>query len=114
MNLEKMNLVGHSFGGYLATSYALKYPKRVENLILADPWGFNEMDPEFAQKLTSRQKNIFWVIQQFNPLAVLRLVGGYGEYILILIFRIIRLINSCFSRTISRETSSSRSCTEVL
>ncbi|CCD66982.1 Abhydrolase domain-containing protein abhd-5.2 [Caenorhabditis elegans] len=78
MNLEKMNLVGHSFGGYLATSYALKYPKRVENLILADPWGFNEMDPEFAQKLTSRQKNIFWVIQQFNPLAVLRLVGGYG------------------------------------
>lgn len=78
MNLEKMNLVGHSFGGYLATSYALKYPGRVENLVLADPWGFNEMDPELMPKLTNRQKSIFWVIQQFNPLAVLRLAGGYG------------------------------------
>ncbi|UMM32295.1 hypothetical protein L5515_006144 [Caenorhabditis briggsae] len=78
MNLEKMNLVGHSFGGYLATSYALKYPGRVENLVLADPWGFNEMDPEMMPKLTSRQKSIFWIIQQFNPLAVLRLAGGYG------------------------------------
>ncbi|CCD66980.1 Abhydrolase domain-containing protein abhd-5.1 [Caenorhabditis elegans] len=78
MNLEKMNLVGHSFGGYLSTSYALKYPKRIENLILADPWGFTDVDPSFLEKLTKRQKALFWVILKFNPLAALRLVGGYG------------------------------------
>ncbi|CAI2353546.1 unnamed protein product [Caenorhabditis sp. 36 PRJEB53466] len=78
MNLEKMNLVAHSFGGYLATSYALKYPSRVDNLVLADPWGFNEMDPELANRLTTRQKSIFWVVQKFNPLAILRLAGSYG------------------------------------
>lgn len=79
MNLDKMNIVGHSFGGYLATSYALKYPHRVDNLVLADPWGFNEMDPEKMPKLTSRQKSIFWAIQKFSPLAVLRLAGSYGK-----------------------------------
>uniref|UniRef100_A0A8R1DL75 AB hydrolase-1 domain-containing protein n=1 Tax=Caenorhabditis japonica TaxID=281687 RepID=A0A8R1DL75_CAEJA len=78
MNLEKMNVVAHSFGGYLATSYALKYPNRVENLVLADPWGFNEMDPEIANRLTIRQKSIFWMIQRFTPLAAVRFVGSYG------------------------------------
>ena len=35
MGLTKMILVGHSFGAYLSTLYALKYPERVSGLILA-------------------------------------------------------------------------------
>ncbi|TXT13058.1 hypothetical protein VHUM_01459 [Vanrija humicola] len=39
VGLEKMVLVGHSLGGYLATAYALRYPDRVSSLILVSPVG---------------------------------------------------------------------------
>ena len=38
MKLEKFILVGHSFGGYLAALYSIKYPSFIKGLILADPW----------------------------------------------------------------------------
>ncbi|RYP26905.1 hypothetical protein DL768_011521 [Monosporascus sp. mg162] len=43
-NLEKFTLLGHSLGGYLAVSYALKYPGHLNKLILASPVGVPE-DP---------------------------------------------------------------------
>ncbi len=39
MGLEKMTLIGHSLGGYLSVVYALKYPTRVNKLILLSPAG---------------------------------------------------------------------------
>ncbi|KAI8639561.1 Alpha/Beta hydrolase protein [Parasitella parasitica] len=42
VGLENMTLFGHSLGGYFATCYALKYPERVEKLILVSPAGIPE------------------------------------------------------------------------
>ena len=42
--VDKMTLVGHSMGGYMAVCYALKYPGRLNKLILASPVGIPE-DP---------------------------------------------------------------------
>jgi hypothetical protein len=50
VGIGKMCLLGHSFGGYLSSAYALKYPEHVSHLILADPWGF----PEKPQEVSSR------------------------------------------------------------
>ncbi|ERS96448.1 cardiolipin-specific phospholipase [Sporothrix schenckii 1099-18] len=42
--IERFTLMGHSMGGYLAVSYALKYPGHLNKLILASPVGVPE-DP---------------------------------------------------------------------
>jgi cardiolipin-specific phospholipase len=42
--IEKMTLLGHSLGGYMAVAYALKYPGHLNKLILASPVGIPE-DP---------------------------------------------------------------------
>ncbi|XP_067461129.1 (Lyso)-N-acylphosphatidylethanolamine lipase isoform X2 [Thunnus thynnus] len=93
VGLENMILLGHSLGGYLATSYAIQYPSRVSHLILVDPWGF----PERPQPQTQTQegqsqgpevvkrrpiprwvKAIAAVVSLFNPLAVIRAAGPWG------------------------------------
>lgn len=40
--IERFTLLGHSLGGYLAVSYATKYPGRLKKLILASPVGIPE------------------------------------------------------------------------
>jgi cardiolipin-specific phospholipase len=40
MGLGKMTLIGHSLGAYFSVAYALKYPDRVNKLILLSPAGF--------------------------------------------------------------------------
>lgn len=42
--LKTFTLLGHSLGGYMAVAYALKYPGRLDKLILASPVGVPE-DP---------------------------------------------------------------------
>lgn len=39
MGLENMTLIGHSLGAYFSTVYALKYPTRVNKLVLLSPAG---------------------------------------------------------------------------
>jgi len=39
MGLTKMTLIGHSLGAYFTVAYALKYPDRVNKLILLSPAG---------------------------------------------------------------------------
>lgn len=36
MGFEKINVLGHSYGGLVAQGYAIKYPKQVKHLVLAN------------------------------------------------------------------------------
>jgi proline iminopeptidase len=57
LGLERMNLLGHSFGGLLAMYYAATYPSQVERLLLIDPspasWELNF--PYFRQTIEERR-----------------------------------------------------------
>lgn len=53
--LERFTLLGHSLGGYLAVAYALKYPGRLNKLILASPVGIPE-DPYAVNEALPDQK----------------------------------------------------------
>ncbi|XP_033730446.1 (Lyso)-N-acylphosphatidylethanolamine lipase-like [Pecten maximus] len=80
MKLDNFILLGHSFGGYIASSFAIKYPESVKHLVLVDPWGFPEQPPEHQ-----RRKLPFWiklsvaVMSPFNPLAAIRVAGPMGK-----------------------------------
>ncbi|XP_066578973.1 (Lyso)-N-acylphosphatidylethanolamine lipase isoform X2 [Amia ocellicauda] len=84
MGLERFILLGHSLGGYLATSYAIRHPDRVSHLILVDPWGFPEKPQPGAQGSVTRPGPPRWVrvlasiVSLFNPLAVIRAAGPWG------------------------------------
>lgn len=54
MGLPKMVLVGHSLGGFLSACYALKYPERVERLILVSPVGIPERPENFEESIEQR------------------------------------------------------------
>jgi pimeloyl-ACP methyl ester carboxylesterase len=80
---EKFILLGHSFGAYLAMSYALQYPERVAHLILADPWGWPSQQQN-QQLIQHNYPRPLWVkivgkiFQTFTPLAGLRAAGPWG------------------------------------
>lgn len=80
LGVDKFVLLGHSLGGFLVSSYALKYPERVQHLILADPWGFPEKpsDDEIAVRIPPWVKVLGAVLSPFNPLAGLRAAGPWG------------------------------------
>ena len=61
--LEKFTLLGHSLGGYMAVAYALKYPGRLNKLILASPVGIPEdpyaVNADMPEPPDSRMANEF-------------------------------------------------------
>ena len=76
---DGMILMGHSFGGYLATSYAIKYPQNVRALLLADPWGFPEKPSAKPDTPTPMWINAIAKISQYvSPLAIFRVTGQVG------------------------------------
>ncbi|CAL8248506.1 unnamed protein product [Lota lota] len=80
LGLEAMILLGHNLGGYLAASYALRFPSRVKHMVLVEPWGF----PERPATLDQDRPVPVWVkalgamLSPLNPLAGLRMVGPLG------------------------------------
>jgi proline iminopeptidase len=62
LNLGKISLLGHSFGGVLAQAYALKYPENLSHLILCSTFHstskmnevFNKIKEKMAPELLTR------------------------------------------------------------
>ena len=50
MKLERIILMGHSFGGFVSTLYAQKYHTYIESLVLIEPWGIfpDNTTPKYA------------------------------------------------------------------
>lgn len=80
VGLSKFILLGHSLGGFIACSYALKYPEHVRHLILADPWGLNEKPPPGEEPFVVPRwaKVVAAMLSPFNPLSAIRAAGPYG------------------------------------
>lgn len=74
--------VGHSYGGYISAVYCLKYPERVQHLILTDPWGFLPRPPNADDRPFMRSKSIVLlskVYSKMNIFTPLRMLGPLGE-----------------------------------
>lgn len=104
MNIPKMILLGHSMGGYLASSYALSHPERVKHLILADPWGFQKKpsDDKLIRKIPFWVRAIAFTLKPFNPLFAIRAAGPYGE-------RLVRRLRPDITRKFSTITTEEHS-----
>ena len=68
LGLEKILLLGHSFGGYLTGCYALKYPESLEAVILVDPWGMTGKPADIIQQYNPSLafKMLFSIVKRFN------------------------------------------------
>ena len=56
VGLEKMVIIGHSLGGYLASAYAVRYPHRVSGLVLVSPAGIPH-GPEYKRYRPTGERN---------------------------------------------------------
>lgn len=81
MQLPRMVLLGHSFGGFLASSYALKYPERLEHLILVDPWGYDSA-PDLQDFPLWKLSFAYSVRLMFGPFSMIRAFGPFGEWLI--------------------------------
>jgi pimeloyl-ACP methyl ester carboxylesterase len=77
LKLEKVYLVGHSLGGWIAATYALKYPEKVHGLILLSPEGVaaegQDQEGQKRRRLFNYPPLIIKMIRLIMPL--LKLIG---------------------------------------
>ncbi len=77
-----VHLAGHSFGGYLAASFALKYgPEHVNNLMLLDSWGLAERKaPAQGTSQSFAYKTVSFLSTKISPLSLMRIGGeAFGK-----------------------------------
>lgn len=86
-NLDQFILLGHSFGGYVAAKYALKYPEHVRHLILVGSAGFSDESNKKAEWVTQFKAtwkgailNHLWE-SNFTPQKFVRSLGPWGPRI---------------------------------
>lgn len=71
-----MIILGHSFGGFLSSCYALKYPQHTKALILADTWGYSARNTNIQYRLIV--KVAIKLAQYISPFSILRGTGPLG------------------------------------
>lgn len=81
MKMPKMVLLGHSFGGFLSSSYALRYPERLEHLIQVDPWGYDPR-PDLQDFPLWKLSVAYTVRLMFGPFSMIRAFGPFGEVLI--------------------------------
>ena len=80
LNIEPCCIIGHSFGGWVASAYCLKYPNAVSSLVLAAPAGIR--DDRFCGQYDALRPLLWetpavdWAWQLAKPFASL---GGKSE-----------------------------------
>ncbi|MGD2182048.1 alpha/beta fold hydrolase [Lusitaniella coriacea] len=89
LRLERVCLIGHSLGGWVAASFALQYPERVQHLVLASPLGV-ELAAERPKKTWERQlvspvPVVSWLLKIILPLA--RAIGRHKKIEQLLTYR---------------------------
>ncbi|KAL7746395.1 hypothetical protein RI367_008238 [Sorochytrium milnesiophthora] len=77
VGIDQMILVGHSLGGLLSSAYALKYPDRVEKLILVSPAGVPQPPDEAQRRRIPRWATTLWQ-NNITPFSILRSLGPFG------------------------------------
>ncbi|WJX09253.1 1-acylglycerol-3-phosphate O-acyltransferase [Trifolium repens] len=79
-NLSKFILLGHSFGGYIASKYALKHPEHVQHLVLVGSAGFSSETERITKFLSTWQGSILNQIWESNltPQTIIRGLGPWG------------------------------------
>lgn len=55
LQIKQATFLGHSFGGYLAGMYAIKYPQHVNRIIMVSPAGFSKTS-SFKERLSMERK----------------------------------------------------------
>lgn len=68
LRLARVDLVGHSLGGWVAASYALKYPEKINNLILLAPLGVETEGLDKEWQKMERLKNGLFYTKFWRPL----------------------------------------------
>ena len=77
-----VDLVGHSFGGYVTANFAERYPQLVTRAVLCDPWGVPSEDPEKEKNMPLKFRLLLKLFYVGNPFSLLRGVGPFGPSLL--------------------------------
>ncbi len=75
LQIEKWTILGHSFGGIMATYYASKHPERIDKLILSSSGGINM---EFTSYVAKRQQANLTEVQR-DSLAYFQRKQNHGD-----------------------------------
>ncbi|MBW4686688.1 MAG: alpha/beta hydrolase [Komarekiella atlantica HA4396-MV6] len=82
VKLEKVYLVGHSLGGWVAASYTLKYPEKVDGVVLLAPEGVEiQGQEEYCRKMRQLLNYPPLLVKLLRSLSPLTKILGWYEKI---------------------------------